>query len=260
MDREFVVDKSRKQNRFLYNIVAIIFAIIIFIIYQLNIFTVKIDFFSQLMLIFIIALVLLPMVSELNILNILKIKKDIENLRNETIEKFALLQNTIVSTTNQQNVQVHNHFIGEKEAQELRKNLEERAEEVSEKIKEKVESEDNPELSKSLYRFIVNSKKIEESLNEINKFTFNNTRLVNKSILNQAKYFLDEGIIDKDLYKAIQYFNQKRNNIIHGGKILKKDLEEGNDIAEKILYLLWEAIDGMIDSHLDGDWDSEMNR
>ncbi|MFA6367668.1 MAG: hypothetical protein WCX10_03835 [Bacteroidales bacterium] len=237
-------NKLTEKNKPLYNIFAIIITIAIFIWYQQNTFAIKIDFFSQLLLIVIVALVLLPLVNELNILNVLKIKKDIENLKNETIEKFALLQSTIISTVNQQqNVQVINHSFGEKEAQELTTYLKEKTRDVSQDIKEKAKNiaKNDTELSQPLLKFLINYKKIQENLDILSGVSENEI-LKNRSISNQARNLYKNNIIDKKLYLAIQYFIQKRGEVFHGRELSKSNIEEGIGISENILILLEELI------------------
>jgi len=227
-----------------YNLIAFILLIIVFILYQFNIFLIKADFFSYLLFIVIIAVVLLPLVSELSILNVLKIKKDIENLRQDTIEKFTSLQNTIISTVNQQqSVQVITHPFDRKEVQELKKYLDDKTKNIS--IDKKVKAEKNEEITRdfshSLYEFFLNYKEIQNHLNKLS-LASKNDELRNRSISNQSRNLFKSGVIDKELYLAIQYFSQKRSEIFHGRELTKNDIDEGNKISEKIIILLNELL------------------
>jgi len=227
-----------------YNLIAFILLVFVFTLYQFNIFSIKGDFFSELLFIVIIAIVLLPLVSELSILNVLKIKKDIDNLRHETIEKFASLQNTILSTVNQQqSVQVITHPFDKKEVEELKKYLDDKTKNVPKDKKVKIEKNEEiaPDLSQSLYKFFLNYKKIQENLSELS-LASKNDELRNRSISNQSRNLLKSGVIDKELYLAIQYFSQKRGEIFHGRELTKEDIEEGNKISEKIIIVLDELL------------------
>ncbi|MFA5985888.1 MAG: hypothetical protein WC819_00895 [Parcubacteria group bacterium] len=227
-----------------YNLIAFILLAIVFILYQANIFSIKGDFFSNMLFIVIVSVVLLPLVSELSILNVLKIKKDIESLRHETIEKFASLQNTIISTVNQQqSVQVITHPFDKKEVEELKKYLDDKTKGVTidKKVKTEKDEEIIPDLSRYLYKFFLNYKKIQENLNELS-LASKNDELRNRSVLNQSRNLFKSGIIDKELYLAIQYFSQKRGEIFHGRELTKEDIKEGNKISEKIIILLDELL------------------
>ena len=231
-----------KKN--IYNLLVLIFAVILFVLYQDNIFSIKTDFFSQILFVVIIALVLLPLVSELSILNIFKIKKDIDNLRHETIEKFAFLQNTIISTVNQQqSVQVITHPFNKQEVDELKKYLNNKAKNVPQKKKThaRKKTKVQPELSQLLYKFFLNYKKIQENLSELT-LASKNEELKNRSISNQSRNLYKNDIIDKELYLAIQYFSQKRGEIFHGRELSKENIKEGTSISEKIIILLDELL------------------
>lgn len=232
------------NKKSLYNLLVFIITTILFVLYQQNIFSVKVDFFSQLLLVVIILVVLLPLVSELSILSVLTIKKDIDNLKNETIEKFAMLQNTIISTVNQQqSVQVITHPFAKNEIKELKEYLENKTKEVHQgkKVKIKNEIKPEPELSQILYKFFINYKRIQENISEL-ALASENEELRNRSISNQSKNLYKSGVIDKELYLAIQYFIQKRGEIFHGRELSKEDIEEGTNISEKIIILLEELL------------------
>lgn len=227
-----------------YNFFIFIFILPVFILYQIGIFSIKFDFFSELLFVIIIAVCMLPLISEISILDVLKIKKDIDSLRHETIEKFALLQNSIISNANQQqSVQIITHPFNEKEIEELKAYLDNKAKAISHDKKKKDEEgkESDIELRKLFYDFFLNYKKIQENLSELSLVS-NKGELGNRSISNQSRNLYKSGIIDKELYLAIQYFSQKRGEIFHGRALSQSEIIEGIKISEKIIILLDEIL------------------
>lgn len=204
----------------------------VFMLYQLNYFTVKVDSFSMLTLSVPLFLLLLPYVEELEIPGFLKIKKD--------------------------------KIFSEKEGKEIQEKLAQKADKAPQEIKEKIRKEErkeDTELAKLLYDFLLSNKELQENLNIISPADLKNVRFENKSILEQSKKLYNRNIINKELYLAIQYLCQKRNLIIHGQRLSKKELKESLKISEDIRTILWEMIEDDIDSYLSRDtYDEEFNR
>lgn len=220
------------KEKVLYATIVFIVLLIIFMLYQLNYFTVKIDPFSMLMLSVLLFLLLLPYIEELEIPGFLKIKKD--------------------------------KIFSEKQGKEIQEKLAHRADEAPQEIKEKIrraEKKEDTEIAKLLYDFLLSNKELQENLNIISPTQLKNIRFENESILEQARKLSKLDIIDKELYLAIQYLCQKRNLIIHGQKLSKKELKESLKISEDIRTILQEIIDNNIDNYLSRDtYDEEFNR
>ncbi|MFA7169570.1 MAG: hypothetical protein WC178_01820 [Candidatus Paceibacterota bacterium] len=149
----------------------------------------------------------------------------------------------------------------EKKGKEIEKFLEKEVSKIPEetKAKAKKDIEENPEISELLYHFINNSKEIEKSLDGFLESS-EEKQGRKKPILYQATELRNRNIISKELFTAIQYFAQKRNEILRGEKLSKEKLQEGIKISENISALLLDIMLESVDSWIEDSYDREYNR